>query len=108
MRADAIPSPRRNPLRRTLDDTPITAKSMLAAIVACSVMIVIASLCVLGFLDIRRTEAERAASVARMSQARDAWIDLSRAHGALYRAISLRSEGVGMPAVLVAKGEAGS
>ena len=106
MSADPIAPRRPRLLRRRLDDTSITAKSMLAAIVAASVMIVIAGICVLGFLDVRQAETVRAASVVRMSLARDAWIDLSRAHGAMYRAISLRSLGVGMQSVLVAKAEA--
>ena len=88
-----------------LNNASITARSLISTLVGALVLTAMASLTMTSLLEFQRENGLQNASTAAMSQARDAWIDLSRGHAALYRAINLKSQNVEVAMVRAAKNE---
>jgi methyl-accepting chemotaxis protein len=91
---------------KSLVNASISVKSLISTLLGALVVVGVAGLSIGSFLEIRDANAEQAAAVALMSQARDAWIDLARGQAALYRAINLKSSNVELPLVRAAKDDA--
>jgi methyl-accepting chemotaxis protein len=90
-------------MMRVLNNASITIKSLLTALVCAIVLIGMAALTVFSLLEIQRTNATATAATAARSDTRAAWTNLARAHAALYRAVSLKSQNVAVAKVTVAK-----
>src|SRR5258708_34294623 len=88
-----------------LNNASITAKSLISTLIGVFVVIAMATLTMTSLLEFERENALQNATTVAMSQARDAWIDLSRGHAALYRAINLKSQNVEVVLVRAAKNE---
>ena len=88
-----------------LNNASITAKSLMSTLIGALVLIAMASLTMTSMLQFERENNLQNDTTAAMSQARDAWIDLSRGHAALYRAINLKSQNVEVALVRAAKDE---
>ena len=88
-----------------LNNASITAKSLISTLIGALVLIAMAMLTMTSLLEFQHQKGVQTESTAAMSQARDAWIDLSRGHAALYRAINLKSQNVEVALVRAAKNE---
>jgi methyl-accepting chemotaxis protein len=88
-----------------LNNASITAKSLISTLIGAMMLIAMASLTMTSLLEFLRANDLQNDTTAAMSQARDAWIDLSRGHAALYRAINLKSQNVEVGLVSAAKNE---
>jgi len=89
-----------------LVNVSITAKSLIASAVGALAVIGMAALFLWVYGVLERSSALEHAAVQLMSEARDTRAEFSRVHAALYRAISLKSQGVETPIVHRAKEEA--
>ena len=88
-----------------LNNASITAKSLMSTLIGALVLIAMATLTMTSLLEFERENGLQNDATVAMSQARDAWIDLSRGHAALYRAINLKSQSVEVALVRAAKNE---
>jgi methyl-accepting chemotaxis protein len=79
---------------KAFNNLSITAKSLMSSLVGAVVVLGMVGLFGWSYADFRRAEAMNTLAVGVMGQARDARTDFSRAHGALYRAINLKSQNV--------------
>ncbi len=77
-----------------LNNLSITAKSLMSSLLSAVVVLGMVGLFGWSYADFQRANAMNALAVNVMGQARDARTDFSRAHGALYRAINLKSQNV--------------
>jgi methyl-accepting chemotaxis protein len=91
---------------KPLYNASITVKSLVSTLLGTLVLIAVAGLSISGFIEFQSANKEQGAAVDLMSQARDAWIDLSRGQAALYRAINLKSQNVEVALVRSAKNDA--
>jgi methyl-accepting chemotaxis protein len=91
---------------RLLTDASIAAKSLISPLLSALVVIGMVGLVAWSYANIDHANVLENATVEAMNKARDARTELSRGHAALYRAISLKSQGVEQRIVRAAKTEA--
>ncbi|HXP76399.1 MAG TPA: HAMP domain-containing methyl-accepting chemotaxis protein [Stellaceae bacterium] len=84
----------------------IGIKSLIAPLVSAVAIVAIAILLAFAYSSIASSTAEKNAANRLVEQVRAAQLDLTAGHAALYRAVSLKSQGVENAIVRVAKNEA--
>ena len=91
---------------KLLVNASITAKSLIASSLSAVAVLGMVGLFLSVYGSFERSSGLKDAAVALMSEARDTRTEFSRAHAALYRAISLKSQNVEVAIVRVSKEEA--
>jgi len=91
---------------KLLVDASIAAKSLIASSLSAVAVLGMVGLFLSVYGSFERSDALKDAAVAVMSEARDTRAEFSRAHAAIYRATSLKSQNVEVAIVRVAKEEA--
>jgi methyl-accepting chemotaxis protein len=91
---------------KLLVNASITAKSLIASSLSAVAVLGMVGLFLSVYGSFERSSVLKDAAVALMSEARDTRTEFSRAHAALYRAISLKSQNVEVAIVRVSKEEA--
>ena len=91
---------------KLLVDASIAAKSLIASSLSAVAVLGMVGLFLSVYGSFERSDALKDAAVALMSEARDTRAEFSRAHAAIYRATSLKSQNVEVAIVRVAKEEA--
>ena len=89
-----------------LRNLSITAKLLISTLIGVLVVIGMAVLAITSFSAFRTANDLQRVSTDLMSDARTAWIEISRAQASLYRAINLKSQNVEVGLVRKAKDEA--
>ncbi len=88
---------------RALHNLSISTKTLIAPIVSAIVIVGIVGLFFSTYTTIKQANATRAAATSAAAQVQSAMIDFATSHAALYRAASLKSQGVEVPIVHAAK-----
>jgi methyl-accepting chemotaxis protein len=79
---------------RHLNDASIAAKSLIAPLISAAILVGIVGLFLSVHADVRRMDEMKRRATVLAAQADSATIDFTQAHADLYRAVSLKSQGV--------------
>jgi methyl-accepting chemotaxis protein len=88
---------------RALHNLSISTKTLIAPLVSAIIIVGIVGLFFSTYTSIKQANATRAAATSAAAQVQAAMIDFATSHAALYRAASLKSQGVEVPIVRAAK-----
>jgi methyl-accepting chemotaxis protein len=88
---------------RALHNLSISTKTLIAPLVSAIIIVGIVALFFTTYTAIRQANATRAAATGAAAQVQSAMIDFATSHAALYRAASLKSQGVEVKLVRAAK-----